>query len=121
VAGPPSISANHIEAGKLRAIGVTSPQRVRGALAKQATWREQGIDAVVVNWRGIIGARGLGAPQIAFWDATLGQLARSEEWDRELARNLWENAYTSSAGAAEYMKVQYAELGATLRELGFVK
>jgi putative tricarboxylic transport membrane protein len=121
VAGPPSISANHIEAGKLRAIGVTSPRRVRGALASQATWREQGIDAVVVNWRGIIGAKGLSAPQIAFWDATLGQLAKSEEWDRELARNLWENAYTGSAGASEYMKAQYVDLGATLRELGFVK
>ncbi len=121
VAGPPSISASHIEAGKLRMIGVTSPQRVRGVLAGQATWREQGIDAVVINWRGMLGARGLGAPQIAFWDATLSQLAKSDEWDRELARNLWENAYTDSAHASAYLKTQYAELGAILRELGFVK
>ena len=121
VAGPPSISANHIEAGKLRMIGVTSPQRVRGALANQATWREQGIDAVVINWRGVLGAKGLAPPQITFWDATLSQLAKSDEWDRELARNLWENAYTDSAHASAYLKTQYAELGAILRELGFVK
>ena len=121
VAGPPSISASHIEAGKLRMIGVTSPQRMRGALAGQATWREQGIDAVVINWRGVLGAKGLGAPQIAFWDATLSQLAKSDEWDRELARNLWENAYTDSAHAPNYLKAQYAELGSILRELGFIK
>ncbi len=121
VAGPPSISASHLEAGKLRAIGVTSPQRVRGALANQATWREQGIDAVVINWRGVIGPKGLRAEQIAFWDSTLGQLAKSEEWDRELTRNLWENAHTTSAGASAYLKTQYADLKNVLHELGFVK
>ncbi len=121
VAGPPSISGSHIEAGKLRMIGVTSPQRLRGVLAGQATWREQGIDAVVINWRGVLGARGLSASQVAFWDATLSQLAKSDEWDRELARNLWENAYTDSARASAYLKTQYADLKQILRELGFVK
>ena len=121
VAGPPSISASHIEAGKLRAIGITSPQRLRGNLARQQTWREQGVDAVVVNWRGIIGAKGLGAPQIAFWDDVLYKLTKTEEWDRDLERNLWENAYTSSGGASAYLKTQYEELKRIMLELGLVR
>jgi putative tricarboxylic transport membrane protein len=121
VAGPPSISASHIEAGKLRAIGITSTQRLRGTLAKQPTWREQGVDAVVVNWRGVIGTKNLGAPQIAFWDNAFGKLTQTDEWDRELERNLWENTYVNSSGASQYLKVQYDELKRIMLELGFAK
>ena len=121
VAGPPSISASHIEAGKLRAIGITSPQRLRGNLARQQTWREQGVDAVVVNWRGVIGTKGLGAPQIAFWDDALYKLTKTEEWERDLERNLWENAYTGSGGASAYLKTQYEELKRIMLELGLAR
>jgi putative tricarboxylic transport membrane protein len=121
VAGPPSISASHIETGRLRAIGITSPQRLRGALAQQPTWREQGVDAIVVNWRGVVGTKNLGAAQIAFWDDTLSKLTKTEEWDRDLERNLWENTYTNSAGASRYLKVQYEDLKRVMLELGFAK
>ena len=121
VAGPPSISASHIEAGKLRAIGVSSPQRLRGTLAKQPTWREQGVDAVIVNWRGVLGTKSLGAPQVAFWDDTFSKLTKTDEWDRDLERNLWENTYTNSSGASQYLKVQYEDLKRIMLELGFAK
>jgi putative tricarboxylic transport membrane protein len=121
VTGPPSISAKHVEAGKLRSLGITSPRRLRGILATQPTWREQGIDAVVINWRGVVGAQGIGAPQIAFWDETFGKLARTDEWDLDLERNLWENVYIDSRGTTQYLKTQYDELKHVLTELGFVK
>lgn len=35
------------QAGKLRMLGVASPQRLGGALADVPTWKEQGVDAVV--------------------------------------------------------------------------
>jgi len=121
VAGPPSISAKHIEAGKLRAVGIASPRRLGGSLATQPTWREQGLDAVVINWRGVVGAQGIAAPQTAFWDATFGRLARTDEWNRELERNLWDNAYTDSKDTVQYLKSQYDELKRVLTELGFAK
>ena len=121
VAGPPSISAKHIEAGKLHAIGIAAPRRLGGSLVAQPTWREQGVDAVVINWRGVVGAQGIGAPQIAFWDETFGRLASTDEWSKDLERNLWDNAYTDSKGAAQYLKSQYDELKRVLTELGFVK
>ena len=121
VAGPPSISAKHIEAGNLRAVGIAAPRRLGGSLVAQPTWREQGVDAVVINWRGVVGAQGIGASQVAFWDDAFGKLARTDEWNRDLERNLWDNAYTDSKGTAQYLKSQYDELKRVLTELGFVK
>lgn len=121
VVGPPSISATFIDSGKLRAIGITSPQRLRGVLAIQPTWREQGIDAIVVNWRGVIGVQNLAAPQVAFWDDALGRLAKTDEWNRELERNLWENSYANSRDATRYLKMQYEDLRRIMLELGFAK
>ena len=79
------------------------------------------MDAVVVNWRGVIGIKNLGAAQIAFWDDALSKLVKTEEWDRDLERNLWENTYTNSAGASRYLKVQYEDLKRVMLELGFAK
>ena len=43
-----------IKSGKLRAIGVTSPKRIPGI--DMPTFKEQGIDLVITNWRSVDGA-----------------------------------------------------------------
>ena len=50
-----------IKAGKLRAIGVTSPQRLPGV--DVPTFKEQGIDLVLTNWRSVFGAPGINDAQ----------------------------------------------------------
>jgi putative tricarboxylic transport membrane protein len=121
VAGPPSISAKHIEAGTLRALGITSPQRMTVSLAGVPTWREQGYDAVVVNWRGVMGAPGLAPEHAAYWIGVLKKVVASDEWKTQLERNHWENAGLYGEDAAEYMKTQSARLATSLHELGLLK
>ena len=50
-----------IKAGKLRAIGVSSPQRLPGV--DVPTFREQGIDLVITNWRSVMAAPGISEAQ----------------------------------------------------------
>src|ERR1700755_553670 len=50
-----------IKAGKLRAIGVTSPQRLPGS--DIPTFKEQGVDLVLTNWRSVFGAPGISDAQ----------------------------------------------------------
>ena len=50
-----------IKAGKLRAIGVTSPQRLPGV--DVPTFKEQGIDLVITNWRSVVAPPGITAAQ----------------------------------------------------------
>ena len=52
------------QAGKLRMIAVASAQRMKGPLADVPTWKEQGVDANVSNWRAVIGPRGMSAEQV---------------------------------------------------------
>lgn len=121
VAGPPSIAVKHIEAGTVRALGITSPQRMTGSLANVPTWREQGCDAVVVNWRGVMGTPGLAPEQATYWIGVLKNVVASDEWKRQLERNHWENAALYGTDAADYMKQQSARLATSLRALGLLK
>lgn len=65
----------HVEAGKMRVIAVTSPQRLGGVLASVPTWAEQGYKgASAETWRCVIAPRDLTPAQIAFWEGTLKQV-----------------------------------------------
>jgi len=46
-----------IKAGKLHALGVTSPERLPGV--NVPTFKEQGVDLVLTNWRSVMGAPGI--------------------------------------------------------------
>jgi putative tricarboxylic transport membrane protein len=50
-----------IKAGKLRAIGVTSVARIPGL--DVPTFKEQGIDLVITNWRSVVAPPGITADQ----------------------------------------------------------
>ena len=44
--------AQQIQAGKLRALGISSPERLPGV--DIPTFKEQGLDVTLVNWRGLM-------------------------------------------------------------------
>lgn len=50
-----AFAASMLRNGQVRLIAVTSPARLGGVLADVPTWREQGYDAVVSNWRSVVG------------------------------------------------------------------
>ncbi|MEO7727756.1 MAG: tripartite tricarboxylate transporter substrate binding protein [Burkholderiales bacterium] len=111
----------HLAAGKLRVIGVTSPQRLPGALAKVPTWKEQGVDVEISNWRMVAGPKGLNAAQVVYWENAFARLVQTEEWKKELAQNLFENTYMNSADSQKYLKVQFEQFRSALNEVGLAK
>ncbi|MDB5812807.1 MAG: hypothetical protein JWN94_4929 [Betaproteobacteria bacterium] len=111
----------HLAAGKLRVIGVTSPQRLPGALASSPTWKEQGVDVEITNWRMVAGPKGMTAPQIAYWEQAFARLAQTDEWKKELEQNLFENTYMNSADSKKYLKSQYDQFKGALTEVGLAK
>jgi putative tricarboxylic transport membrane protein len=121
VPGSVGLMRKHLEAGSIRVIAIAAPQRLGGLFANVPTWKEQGADAVVSNWRGLIGPPGMTPAQTAYWDNALKQLAQTDAWKKELADNNWDNEYKPSAETKKYMDAEYAELKGFLTELELVK
>ncbi len=108
-------------AGKLRMIAVASAQRMKGPLADVPTWKEQGVDANVSNWRAVIGPRGMTAEQIAYWEQIFARTVKTKEWQTEMARSLWDDIYTGSRETRKFLDSENAAMKSILIELGLVK
>lgn len=121
VPGSVGLMRKHLEAGTIRVIAIAAPQRLSGIYANVPTWKEQGANAIVSNWRGLIGPPGMTPVQMAYWDNALKQLSQTDAWKKELADNNWDNEYKPSAETKKYMDAEYAELKAFLTELELVK
>jgi putative tricarboxylic transport membrane protein len=111
----------HVNSGAMRILALSSPQRVSGTLAAIPTLKEQGIDAVVDNFRFIMAAPGLQPAQTAYWDNIMRQMTQSAEWRKDLKDNQWENTFMNSADTRKYLDAQYAKLKDALTALGLAK
>jgi len=116
----PSNVAHLVKAGRLRTIAVTAPQRMP-SVPDVPTWKELGVDAVYGNWFGMLGPRGMTPAQIAFWDEAFLKLTRTDDWKRELERNLWSDFYMNSAQTRRFLDQQNEELRALMTDIGLAK
>src|SRR4029453_2185833 len=91
VATPAANPLPHPQAGRMRMLAVAAPHRLEGPLPIIPTWKEQGADVVVANWRPVIGPKGLAAAQVAFWEAAFARITQTEEWKAEVARGGTDN------------------------------
>ncbi len=109
-----------LASGALRALAVTAPVRLAPPFEATPTLVEHGIDCVVDAWRGVDGARGLDAAQIAFWDSLLAAAIASDAWQAAIAQHHWSALYRNSTELAAYLPRERAEMRATLGELGLL-
>ena len=116
--GAPANVLPHIQAGKMRAIGLSAPQRQPGAAAELPTLKEQGIEAVFYSWRGFLGAKDLTPVQVAFWDAAFARALQQEDWKQDLAKNAWAEDLKNAAETRKHLDSEYALLRGMLGELG---
>jgi len=110
-----------IEAGKLRALAITTPRRLGGALANVPTWIEQGIPTELTFWRGILGPKGLAADQVEFWERVLATVSKSDEWQAMAREHAWDATFQGPRAMQAYLERDYAAERATLTELGMAK
>ncbi len=111
--------AEYIGAGKMRAIGVTSAQRLPEA-KHVPTLKEQGINVEIGNWRGVYGAPGLTAEQRkALTDMVLAAL-KTPSWAEGLKKNAWTPAVLSGPAFDKFVDDEFASLRATMIKSGMV-
>lgn len=110
-----------ISSGQVRAIAVSAPKRLYGPLADVPTWREQGFDAVVSQWRAVVGPKGMSDVQVAYWERTLKRMTEAEEWKQDLDKNFWSAELMSGAETRKFMDRDNVALKTFLGELGLTK
>jgi putative tricarboxylic transport membrane protein len=108
-----------IKAGKLRAIGVTSPQRLPGV--DVPTFKEQGIDLVLTNWRSVVGAPGISDAQKKALSDLVDKLAKSAAWKDVLKQKGWDDAYLPGDAFGKYLGDEQTRVGGVLKSVGLVK
>jgi len=116
-----SFAASLLRQGQVRLLAIGAPERLSGVLADVPTWREQGYDAVVSNWRGLWGPKGMTDAQIAYWEEAMVRMVDSNEWKQELETNFWSSEYLRSSNTRKYLDRDYAQSRAFLMELGLAK
>jgi putative tricarboxylic transport membrane protein len=116
-----AFGASLLKNGQVRILAVGSPNRLGGILADIPTWREQGYDAVVSNWRTIVGPRGMTPAQVAFWEEALRRFTESAEWKKEVEANFWVSEFMNRAETMKFLERDQATLRAFLIDLGLAK
>lgn len=106
-------------AGEVKIIGVTSAERVN-AFKDAPTLKEQGYDAVFVNWRGFFAAPGLPAEKADAFRSALAKMYDTPEWEAVRARNGWVNIFNPGSEFVFFLENQEREIKNMMVKLGFL-
>jgi putative tricarboxylic transport membrane protein len=115
-------SVAQLEAGTIRALAITAPERLTSPLLKDVpTVKESGYDVVYEIWRGIFGPADMSPEAKAYWETTLKKMVDSPTWKAQLVKLNWRDAYASSADFTTFLAQETDMYTALLTELGFAK
>lgn len=110
-----------IESGDLKALAHTGAERVgTGILAEIPTCKEQGIDAVFENWRGLFGAPEMPEHAVKFWQETLKKMVETDEWKAEAAKHGWADAYLGQEEFKTFLAETNESYKTILEEIGLL-
>jgi len=109
--------AEHIKGGRMRALAVSAPEREDGI----PTLKEQGIDVVLGNWRGIFGAPGITTAQR---DALVDLVKKATEtpaWKETLDKLGWTPWFLGGDAYKAFIEEDIKRIGAIIESLGLKK
>ena len=109
--------SDQIEAGRVKAIGVAAPERVKG-FEDVPTMSEQGYEVTLTNWRGWLGAPGITDDESAQLLEILQKTRDSAAWKDALERNKWTDVWLTGQEFAEFVEEDTSRVEKLLKELG---
>ena len=109
--------AEHIKSGKMRALAVSSPTRMEGI----PTLKEQGIDVVFGNWRGVWGAPGITPAQREALIKQVKAGTETKEWKAMLEKMGWTPVYIAGDEFGKFVDDESKSLGSLVDQLGLRK
>ncbi len=121
VTTPSANSIPHLQNGRMRVLAIASPRRLEGPLSVVPTWKEQGVDAVVANWRPVIAPKGLSPSQISYWEDVFAKVVQTPEWKAEIEKSGAVANFMKSRELAAHFNAEQKQFRSILGELGLAK
>jgi putative tricarboxylic transport membrane protein len=84
------------------------------------TLKEQGIDVVIGNWRGVYGAPGITAEQRKALTELVLKATKSKAWAESLEKNSWTPALLTGADFDKFVDDEFASLRAVMAKSGMI-
>lgn len=107
---PPAIAMPHVKAGKLKAIGITSPAR-SSLVPDVPTLREAGVSGTELEiWTALVGPASLPKPAIARLAAALAEVMQQPDTQARVLAAGWQAVGSSPEVLAQRMKADTAVL-----------
>ena len=111
----------HMQTGAVRVIAVSAPERLPGVYADVPTWREQGANVSLFNWRAVFGPKGMAPAHVAFWENVFQRFLQAPEWTAEMVTRNGIPKFMGSAAMKKYMEEEYPDVKAFLVDLELAK
>jgi putative tricarboxylic transport membrane protein len=108
--------SEQIKAGKMRVLGVSSDKRIPGV--DVPTFKEQGVDVEMFNWRGVFGAPGLSADKRTALIGLFDRMVAGPTWKSELEKKDWVGIYLSGDDYGKFLTAEIERITGILKDLG---
>ena len=109
--------AEHIKSGRMRALAVSGPAAIDGI----PSLKEQGIDVVLGNWRGIFGAPAITTAQRDALIAAVKAGVDSAAWKETLTKMGWESVFLSGDAFKSFLEEDTKRIRGILESLGLAR
>ena len=110
--------AEYIATGKMKAIAVTSEARLKGVAVP--TLKEQGINVMIGNWRGVYGGPGITAAQRTELTDIVLKALKAKSWLDASEKNNWTPAVLTGLAFDKFVDDDFASLRATMAKSGMI-
>jgi len=108
--------APQIDAGTVRALGISSAERLPGVPIP--TFREQGVDVELENWRSLVAPPGVSSVDKDRLEKAVDAMVRSAEWRDALQRYRWIDRYLTGSEFTRFAQAEDQRVRAILTKLG---
>ncbi|MQA11794.1 MAG: tripartite tricarboxylate transporter substrate binding protein [Pseudonocardiaceae bacterium] len=108
--------SEQIESGELRALGLSAGKPVEDI--DVPTFREQGVNVELANWRGVVAPSKLSDAQRVDLERLMKQVHDSGQWQDTLEKQDWQDTFQTGAAFERFVASETARIDKIGEELG---
>jgi putative tricarboxylic transport membrane protein len=113
--------ADHVEAGKMRVLAVSTSESLEVGGKEAQSLTEQDIDVEITNWRGVVAPPEIEPEEREAIIAAIEKLHDSPEWQQALKRNEWTDFFRTGDEFQAFIDSENQRVEEVLRDIGLTE